>query len=93
MDQLQELVKELEQLKEIEEEFPGQRDDHRRQVIIEAAVRAADELIMEGSDGSEEETHYLTSMVAIKLVEKVHFPIQGRLLHCDLMARSTRASS
>jgi hypothetical protein len=44
----------------------------RRQKAIEQAVQAADEIILDASDGSCEETAFLTSAVAVKFAEKVH---------------------
>jgi hypothetical protein len=90
MDRLKDLkkmLKEAESLR-LSDDYPGQTDEFRRQRIIEMAMEAADEIIMEGSDGSEEETNFLTSAVAVKMVGKVHFPIQGQLLRRDLEART-----
>jgi len=70
-----------------EEDFPGQHNDIRRQEVINGAVEAADDIIMEGSNGDEEETDYLTSAVAKKFLGKVHERIQAQLLRKDLEKR------
>jgi G3E family GTPase len=58
--------------------------DYRRQKIIEEAVEAADRIILNGSDGSEEETDYLTAMVAEKLIRRAFLPFQRKLLDKDI---------
>ncbi len=60
-----------------------QKRDMRRNKIIEEAVGAGDNIIMEGSDGSVEETDYLTAMVAQKWVEKAVHPLRSQLLRKD----------
>ena len=72
----------LKQIETVEDE-DNQNNEYRRQLIIEAAIQAADEIIMECSDGSVEETDYLTSAVAQKFNEKVHSRISGALLRRD----------
>jgi hypothetical protein len=52
-----------------------QKREMRRQEIIDKAVQAADQIIMEGSDGSEEETNFLTAEVARNLMEKALHPV------------------
>ncbi len=47
---------------------------------IREAVNAADFVIQDTSDGSTEETNWLTIQVALKMVEKAMFPIQAALL-------------
>ena len=54
--------------------------DERLGDIIEQAVNAADKIILDGSDGSEEETNYLTAQVALKMVEKSFNPFLRDLL-------------
>lgn len=51
----------------------------RRREIIEKAVQAADSIIMDGSDGSNEETNFLTAEVAQKLMEKALLPFQQQM--------------
>ena len=82
MDRLEELREKLDEIKSRrdEDDYPGQTDEYRVQLIIEAAVEAADDLILEGTDGSVEETDYLTSAVAIKFAEKAHCSLSHRLL-------------
>jgi hypothetical protein len=71
----------------IEEDYPGQADEHRRHLTIERAVSAADTVIMEGSGGDTEETDFLTGMVALKFVEKVNHRLVAQLHRKDLMDR------
>lgn len=60
-----------------------EREYHRRQVI-QKAVEAADRIILDGSDGSVEETNYLTSEVARKFMEKALLPHDSAMTHKDL---------
>ena len=60
-----------------------QREYERRQ-IIELAVGAADRIILDGSDGSVEETNYLTAEVARKLMERALLPFNSAMLSKDL---------
>ena len=60
-----------------------ERERHRRQVVKDA-VEAADRIIMGGSDGSCEETNFLTAGVAEKLMEKALHPLHAAMLHKDL---------
>lgn len=70
-----------------EEDYPGQRDEIRRQRIIEQAVSAADVIIMDGSSGEVQETDYLTGMVAQKFLEKVSCRLTAELLKKNLQDR------
>ena len=60
-----------------------QERDIRRNAIIQRAVEAADRIILDGSDGSEEETDYLTAEVARKLMEKALHPFSRSLRRKD----------
>ena len=60
-----------------------QRGRERREIIVRA-VQAADRIIMNGSDGSVEETNYLTSEVAKSFVEKVNIGISGGIFRKDM---------
>lgn len=59
----------------------------RRDKIIESAVSAADGIILDGSDGSVEETNYLTAIVAKKFTEKALLPLQTAMQKKDLEER------
>lgn len=61
-----------------------QERDARRKKIIEDAVDAADRIIIDGSDGSVEETDYLTGEVARKFMEKALHPFSRDLLSKDI---------
>ena len=61
-----------------------QRERERREVISNA-VTVADRIILDGSDGSVEETDWLTSEVAKCFVEKVNISLTGNLARMDLM--------
>ena len=58
--------------------------DFRRNKIVEDAVHAADRIILDGSDGSVEETDYLTGEVARKFMEKALHPFSRDLLSKDI---------
>lgn len=60
-----------------------QRERERRE-IVRKAVEAADRLILDGSDGSVEETNYLTSEVAGQLMVKALLPFNTAMLRKDL---------
>jgi hypothetical protein len=70
-----------------EEDFPGQRREHRREEIIRKAVFVADRIILEGSDGSNEETNFLTAQVAKRFIEKALMPFSSDLAKKDLFNR------
>ena len=61
-----------------------QEREYKRDKIIEDAVSAADRIILDGSDGSNEETNYLTGMVAKRFMEKVMIPFQTALQKKDI---------
>lgn len=58
--------------------------EYERQQIVQKAVGAADRIILDASDGSEEETNWLTAEVAREFNEKVYHVAQAALLHKDL---------
>lgn len=61
-----------------------QERDYRRQQIIMNAVEVADRIILDGSDGTAEETDYLTGEVARKFVEKALNPFSRNLLRKEV---------
>jgi len=63
----------------LEEDYPTQRRQYIREKLIEAAIREADLIIMDGADGSVEELNWLTSAVALRFAEKVHIANQAQL--------------
>jgi hypothetical protein len=58
--------------------------DIRRQRAIEQAVERGDRIILDASDGSCEETNYLTAMVAKKWLEKAFQPLTSAILQIDM---------
>ncbi|MBU2109471.1 hypothetical protein KKB71_00735 [Patescibacteria group bacterium] len=56
----------------------------RRNKIIEAAVEAADHIILDGFDGSVEETNYLIAEVARRFMKKALMPFQQQILYKDI---------
>lgn len=58
--------------------------DYERSRIVGEAVDAADRIILDGSDGSTEETNYLTSEVAAKFVAKALLPLSTAIQRKDL---------
>jgi hypothetical protein len=69
-------------LEETEENW--RQKDIKRNKIIEQAVNVATEVIIEGSDGSVEETNYLTAEVARKLMEMALLPFASNLRYKDI---------
>ncbi len=61
-----------------------QEKEYKRNKIIEDAVNAADRIILDGSDGSNEETNFLTAMVAKRFMEKALLPFQTALQRKDI---------
>lgn len=56
----------------------------KRNEIIKNALDAADKIILDGSDGSVEETNYLTAMVAQRFTERALCPFTAILLAKDI---------
>lgn len=81
------LKSELEEIELLHEEYPGQKDQARRDKIVELVVDLADRVIMEGSSGETEETDYLTARVASRFVEKVQGRAWAQLARADLERR------
>lgn len=61
-----------------------ERREREREEIVKKAVEAADRIILDGSDGSIEETNYLTAEVAGKFNERVNIAISSALQRKDL---------
>lgn len=51
-----------------------EENDYRRHKIIQEAVASADRIIMDNSDGIENETNYLTASVALELMRIAFIP-------------------
>lgn len=58
--------------------------EYERQEIIKKAVEATDHIILEGSDGSIEETNFLTAEVARKIMDRALLPFNTEMLKKDL---------
>jgi len=58
--------------------------EHEREQIIRKAVDAADRIILDGSDGSREETNFLTAKVAEKFVTRAFNPFGVDIMRKDL---------
>lgn len=71
----------------MEEDYPGQNYDVRRQKAIEEAVRKVMHVILEASDGSVEESNYLEAEIGLKIIEQVVSRISSQLLCKDLEKR------
>ncbi len=61
-----------------------QQVDYHRQQVIEKALEVADRVILDGSDGSNEETNFLTARVAAKMVERALHPFHRDILRKDI---------
>ena len=58
--------------------------EHERYEIIKKAVDAADRIILDGSDGSCEETNFLTAEVAKKFMVRAFNPFGVGMMRKDL---------
>lgn len=83
---VEELRKRIEKIDQRPEDFPNQNRELRLKATIDA-VMESDVLLMEGSDGSVEETDYLTSMIALKWAEKAHCSRSRELLKYWISAK------
>jgi len=63
-----------------------QQIEYHRQQVVEKAMEAADRIILVGSDGSCEETNYLTAKVAVKMMERALHPFSRDILRKDIGA-------
>ena len=61
-----------------------ERRQAHRERAVQDAVNAADQIILERSDGSVEETDFLTAEVAEKLMEKALNPLRRAMTKKDL---------
>lgn len=61
-----------------------QQREYERQEIIKKAVEAADHIIMDGSDGTNVETDFLTAKVAEKIMERALHPFHRNMLTEEL---------
>ncbi len=68
-------------MKTIEER---QQREYERQEIIKKAMDAADLIILDGSDGSCEETNFLTAEVAERMMKRALFPFNLDMLKKDM---------
>lgn len=68
-------------MKPLEERTQRERE---RDDIIRRAVEAADRIIIDGSDGSVEETDFLTVRVAQVFLTKVNTSLTNKLLKKDM---------
>lgn len=63
----------------------NQEERERRRVkIIHDASDAADRIIMDGSNGSQEETSYLTAGVAGEFIKRALYPFGMKMLEKDI---------
>ncbi len=58
--------------------------ERERQQIIDEAYTAADRIILNGSNGSEEETNYLTAEVAERMIKRALLLFSSGMLRKDL---------
>lgn len=67
------------------EDFQGERREAQRRFIVEAAVSAADRIILRYTDGSVEELEFFTAQVANEFFSKVVQGTQLALLRKELL--------
>jgi len=70
-----------------QEDYPGQKREIEINDAIAKAVEAADRIIMEASDGSVEETNYITAKVLEAFTLKVTGRICSAYLHYQIQNR------
>ena len=58
--------------------------EYERSLAIKRALEAADRIILDGSDGSCEETNFLTAKVAQGMMERALHPFNRDILRKDL---------
>lgn len=80
-DTVDKIRKSTEQLDEWNEDL---RKDYFRQNVVKKAVDIADRIIMEATDGSAEETNYLTGKVAEAFMSKVLMSLQTQMFKKDI---------
>lgn len=68
----------------IAEDWPGHRRMYFRDLVVRLVVELADSALMQASDGSCEETNYLTARVAEEFLRKVTGPTRSALLKYDM---------
>jgi len=68
-------------MKSIEEQ---QEREYHRQQVVENALSAADRIILDGSDGSNEETNFLTAQVAEKMMTRALLPFNRDMMRKDM---------
>lgn len=59
------------------------RERHRSEVARKA-VEAADRIVLDASDGSSEETNYLTAVVVMKMITKALMPLYTAMIVKDM---------
>lgn len=79
------------------EDYPGQQREIEIEAAIKKAIEAADRIILDASDGSVEETNYLTMRVAEGFADKVACGVTHsytrKLLHDRMTESSTKVRS
>jgi hypothetical protein len=87
-------IEELRQrLQEIEhasdDDLPLGKANTRRELLIQAAIDAADSILMGFTDGSIEELNYLTRDVALKWAEKAAQAHRSEMLDLDIERKAS----
>ena len=60
-----------------------QEKDYRREVAVKEAVNTVDNIILASTDGSTEETNWLTGRIAEELTKKAMIPYTAALMRMD----------
>lgn len=84
---LEDYARMLEEEDRMDPEDEIMANEHRQMEIIRKAVEAADRIILDGSNGTVEETNYLTAAVARKFMEKALHPLSSVLLAKEINDR------
>lgn len=70
-----------------EDDFPLGKATHRREAVVRLAVDVVTEIVIEGSDGSNEDTNYIAAQVALRLVQAALSPFGSVILAKDIKER------
>lgn len=69
------------------------QEEYNRHLIIKKAIDAADSIILNGSDGSTEDTNRLTAELAIELMYMALIPFKTRIILYHIKKSSERSVS
>jgi hypothetical protein len=87
IEELRQRLQEIERASD--DDLPLSKANTRRELLIQAAIDAADSILMGFTDGSIEELNYLTSEVALKWAEKAAQAHRSEMLDLDIERKAS----